>query len=102
MATQTPLQDENPTPLQIFSYFIFLSLLCVLLLSGTSDLSQNKQTIIPTQESSLISNPQIDKSEVPILDDTAPAMPVAMFDLENPNGWETPETVTLVGSFQVN
>lgn len=100
MATQSPSHDEDPTPLQLISYFTILALLSVWLLSSTSNRPLDSVRISPTPDENLISNPQIDESEVPTIDSETPAMPVAMFNLENPNGWDIPETVTLVGSFQ--
>lgn len=100
MATQSSPTDDNPSPLQLFSYFSLLFLLIIIVLSNSSQSTLNTALIDSDDEQNLFSNPQIDESEVPIIDAEAPAMPVAMFNLENPNGWETPETVTLVGTFQ--
>lgn len=93
-------KDKNPTPIQIFIYLTVLLLFGLLLLSNTSPVVHDKMTIVPTQDSNLISNPQIDESQVPIIDTEAPAIPIAMFNLENSNGWDTPKNVTLVGDFQ--
>ena len=100
MPTQSPSRNEEPSPPQLFSYFTILFLLIALLLSNTSKQSQDLVVIVPTQDPNLISNPQIDESEVPIYDSEAPAIPSAMFNLENPNGWDNPEAVSLVGTFQ--
>jgi|GEM_PF-1916878 len=100
MVTRSSSHNESPSPLQLISYFTILFMLIVLLLSNTSNGSQDSVAIAPTHDPNMISNPQIDESEVPTIDEEAPAMPVAMFNLENPNGWDTPKIATLVGSFQ--
>lgn len=100
MATHSSPADDTPTPLQLFSYFSFLVSLIVLVLSNTSQSTLDMEILDSDDEQNIFSNPQIDESAVPIIDAETPAMPVAMFNLENPNGWETPEIATLVGTFQ--
>lgn len=98
MTPQSSPQSDTVTPLQIFSYFVFLIVLIVLVMSNTTLPTYDIVTHTPTQN--LISNPQIDESEVPIPDAESPVMPLAMLNLQNPNGWDAPEVVTLVGTFQ--
>ena len=98
---RSSLQDDNPPTAQIAIFLLSLFLIGSVIIGQPA---HHPQVIpiepTPTADPNIISNPQIDESEVPITDSEAPAMPVSMFNMENPNGWDTPESVTLVGSFQ--
>ena len=92
--------DENPATIQIVSLLTLLFVLGMLIFSNISSTSHDLVSTFPNTTQNLISNPQVDALDVPILDAETPAMPVAMFNLDNPNRWEAPETVTLIGTFQ--
>ncbi len=87
--------EENPASAQIILLFGVIFVLSIVIFSGNPNATRDFITSTPP---AVISNPQIDESEVNT--NNMPAMPVAMFNLENPNGWKNPETVTLVGTFQ--
>lgn len=100
--------EDNPAIAQVAVLFFALFCVGVVIIGQPVHKSQTVQEDVveveieptATTDPNLTSNPQIDDSEAPTLDNQTPAMPIAMFNLENPNGWETPDTVTLVGSFQ--
>lgn len=88
-----PSSEENPALAQVavlFGIFVILGLI----IFTTSP--NGSRELVADYEPDVVSNPQIDESQAM----TQGAMPVAMFNLVNPNGWDTPETVTLVGTFQ--
>lgn len=97
----TPSTDEDmPASSQVLLLFGTLLILGFGIIGNIPNQSQADIEIVPTQDPHVISNPQINMDENPNPDADVPAMPVAMFNLENPNGWESPNTVTLVGTFQ--
>lgn len=101
---QSSSQDDNPATAQIAILFLSLFVIGSIIIGQPAHqpqaITETQITPTPTADPNIISNPQIDESEVAATDSQAPAMPVSMFNLENPNGWDTPESVTLVGSFQ--
>lgn len=87
--------EENSGSTQALVLFGIIALLGLLIFTASPN---GARELIADYEPDVISNPQIDEAELDANNQTA--MPIAMFNLENPNGWETPDTVTLVGTFQ--
>lgn len=94
---------ENSALGQVMVLFLSLFTIGFGIIGNTTHIPQPTEDIqveaFPTPDPNLISNPQIDESEAAASSESS-AMAVAMFNLENPNGWETPSAVTLVGDFQ--
>ena len=88
--------DENPASQQIVILLAIIFVLGLLIVSNTGSTSRDLVSTFPDQEQNMISNPQIDESEA----HNNSAVPVVMFNLENPHGIDIPVTVNLVGSFQ--
>lgn len=91
MSSQSTNPDNPPTN-QFIALFIIIAVLGAFIFSNSPT--------IHDADPDIISNPQIDPDEVAAMESQDVVMPVAMYLLENPNGWETPQTVNLVGTFQ--
>ena len=89
------LQEENPATAQVMVLFGIIIALGLFIFTLSPSGSRE---FVADHQADVISNPQIDESN--ITTNSQNAMPVAMFNLVNPNGWDTPETITLVGTFQ--
>ena len=86
--------EENPAMAQAGSLFITLMVLGLIIFTQHP---QSPHDLFTEDNSSVVSNPQIDASEV---HNATATMPIAMFNLVNPNGWATPESVTIIGTLQ--
>lgn len=86
--------EENPAMAQAGSLFITLMVLGLIIFTQHP---QSPHDLFAEDNSSVVSNPQIDASEV---HNATATMPIAMFNLVNPNGWATPESVTIIGTLQ--
>jgi len=90
-----PSYDDNSGTTQALVLFGIIALLGILIFTASPN---GARELVTDFEPDVISNPQIDESEMESANQAV--MPIAMFNLENPNGWESPDTVTLVGTFQ--
>ncbi len=97
MSNPSPVMtsEENPATAQAAVLLIIIVILGFVIFGGspTDPASSGVDSV-----SDVISNPQIDTTDATMNSQTM--TPIAMFNLENPNGWATPETVTIVGTFQ--
>lgn len=88
--------EEHPATAQIITLMVVIFGLCLVVFSGGTNPSRDLMSV--NDSPLMISNPQVDSDETMGINQAGVISP--MFNLENPNGWATPHTVTLVGTFQ--